>query len=339
MGVHIVIFAGLVLLWLAYKKRWKPGRLLEDEKGRRLFFVVAVGGNLLGMAICMENSRTKEVPESFPMEESGYEKELTVAVGAEEPVEITVQIPKKEGDEEEGTVEMSQREPGTAEQIQEEILRCNQEQESSTAYYLPQTMGGSPLQWGYPQDHTGEMMSALCVAAAGMLLAAREREKEEEKKKYGEALMMDYPGLVMKFTLLIQAGMSVQEAFRRIAGDYEKRERRQRCRPAYEEVRKTCLEMESGVSQVEAYRNFGLRCGQLRYKTFSNLLIQNLRRGSQGLLGLLEQESIEAWEDRKRKARILGETASTKLLVPMILMLGVVLALLIIPACLSFYSG
>lgn len=97
--------------------------------------------------------------------------------------------------------------------------------------------------------------------------------------------------------------------------------------------------MDSGVSQVEAYRHFGQRCGQLKYRTFSTLLIQNLQKGSQGLLDMLEKESIDAWEDRKRKAKVAGETAATKLLIPMVLMLGVVLALLIIPACLSFYTG
>ncbi|MFR3030464.1 MAG: type II secretion system F family protein [Blautia sp.] len=103
-------------------------------------------------------------------------------------------------------------------------------------------------------------------------------------------------------------------------------------------MRRTCLEMDSGVSQVEAYRNFGLRCGQIKYKTFATLLVQNLCR-QQGLLQMLERESLEAWEDRKRKAKVLGEIAATKLLVPMILMLGVVLALLMIPAFLSFYGN
>lgn len=54
---------------------------------------------------------------------------------------------------------------------------------------------------------------------------------------------------------------------------------------------------------------------------------------------MLEKESVEAWEERKRKARVLGEAAATKLLVPMIMMLLVVMALIMIPAFLSFYGG
>ena len=44
-------------------------------------------------------------------------------------------------------------------------------------------------------------------------------------------------------------------------------------------------------------------------------------------------------EERKRKARVLGEAAATKLLLPMVLMLLVVMAVIMLPAGLSFYGG
>ena len=52
--------------------------------------------------------------------------------------------------------------------------------------------------------------------------------------------------------------------------------------------------------------------------------------------GVLEMEAKDAFEDRKDMARKLGEEASTKLLLPMGMMLGVVLMLIVIPAFLSF---
>ena len=90
---------------------------------------------------------------------------------------------------------------------------------------------------------------------------------------------------------------------------------------------------------MEAYRRFGERCGQVKYKTFATMLIQNLQKGSRQLADMLEKESMEAWDERKRKARVLGEAAATKLLVPMILMLLVVTAVIMIPACLAFYGN
>ena len=107
---------------------------------------------------------------------------------------------------------------------------------------------------------------------------------------------------------------------------------------AYEMIVTACREMDSGVAELEAYRRFGERCGQMKYKTFSTILIQNLQKGSRRMADLLEQEALEAWDERKRKARVLGEAAATKLVIPMIMMLIVVMAIIMIPAFLSFYG-
>ena len=113
----------------------------------------------------------------------------------------------------------------------------------------------------------------------------------------------------------------------------------QKKKAAYEEIAVACNEMESGISEYEAYRRFGERCDQVKYKTFSTLLIQNLQKGSCCLADLLEKESMEAWDERKRKARVMGEAAATKLLLPMVMMLLVVMAIVMIPALLSFYGS
>ena len=339
MGVHICVFVGLLALWMGYRRKWRIGRRLSDDRGRRLFILVAVGWNLVGQALSIESSHRGKVSQVFQREELGYEKELTVEMEGDKIYELTVQIPEREGQE--VTEQQSRAQPPSVQQqIQEEVARYNQEKDNPEKYYLPQTLNGHKLTWDYAADHTGSMLSAVCLISAAALLIFQEREKENVRRKQAEQLLQDYPGLVMKFTLMMQAGMSVQGGFQRMAQDYERRidgERKRRL--AYEEIRRTCLEMDSGVSQVEAYRNFGLRCGQIKYKTFATLLVQNLCQGSQGLLQMLERESLEAWEDRKRKAKVLGEIAATKLLVPMILMLGVVLALLMIPAFLSFYGN
>ena len=51
---------------------------------------------------------------------------------------------------------------------------------------------------------------------------------------------------------------------------------------------------------------------------------------------MLEQETENALEERKALAKKLGEEAGTKLLLPMMLMLGIVIAIIMVPAVLSF---
>ena len=221
--------------------------------------------------------------------------------------------------------------------IAEAVSRYNEQRSDPDYYYLPDKLNGKKVKWESPADTSGMLLTGLFLIAAMAILVMKGREEQVQLQKRYEELLMDYPGLIMKFTLLVQAGMTVRKAFQKISLDYG-RKRKRNPRPAYEEIRIVCYEMESGVSESEAYRRFGERCGQAKYKTFATLLIQNLQKGSRQMADMLERESTEAWEERKRKARVLGEAAATKLLVPMIMMLIVVMAIVMIPAFMSFYG-
>ena len=97
----------------------------------------------------------------------------------------------------------------------------------------------------------------------------------------------------------------------------------------------TMYEMESGISESESYERFGRRCNIQEYMKLGALLSQNLRKGTKGLSQILKIEAIQAFEERKARAKRLGEEAGTKLLLPMFLMLSVVLIIVIVPAFLS----
>ena len=149
----------------------------------------------------------------------------------------------------------------------------------------------------------------------------------------------DYPEIVSKMVLLLGAGLGMRKVLERIAVDYRKNlALGGQKRFAYEEIVFTCQEMENGVSEQEAYQRMGMRMGTGAYRSLAVLLTQNLKKGSKGLLELLKQESQEAFEERRRQAKTTGEKASTKLLLPMGMMLAVVLVILTVPAFLSFYA-
>ena len=67
--------------------------------------------------------------------------------------------------------------------------------------------------------------------------------------------------------------------------------------------------MDSGVTEAEGYENFGRRCDLQIYIRLGALLSQNLRKGTKGLSELLKLESIQAFEERKARAKRLGEEA------------------------------
>ena len=139
-------------------------------------------------------------------------------------------------------------------------------------------------------------------------------------------------------TLLLGAGMTIRKAWNKIVKDYirERDADSHKERIAYEEMYETECYIESGMSELEAYEEFGRRCDCREYMKFASLLAQNLKKGSKDLTRLLENESEDAFEQRKNLARKKGEEASTKLLIPMIMMLCCVMAIVMVPALMSF---
>ena len=70
----------------------------------------------------------------------------------------------------------------------------------------------------------------------------------------------------------------------------------------------------------------------LNYRKLAGLLNQGMLNGTQGLAVLLEKEVIKIREEKRRHSKVAGEKISTALIAPMMLQLGVVIALIMIPA-------
>lgn len=174
---------------------------------------------------------------------------------------------------------------------------------------------------------------AAGMAAAVMVFLLLDRDLHEQLERRKKSLHREYSEIVHKLALFVGAGMTIRGAFQKIAGDYEAK-----CRgggkksPAYEEILYTCRELRSGVSEALSYEHFGRRTGLQEYVRLSTLLVQNLKRGSSTLLERLRDEADKSAEERLQRSKKLGEEAGTKLLVPMVLMLAVVMAVIMIPA-------
>ena len=219
-----------------------------------------------------------------------------------------------------------------------EELAAQEEVEETTEFYLPSEVNGHRLTWKEKKSRTAYQFLALgIVLAIGVRISEVEKEHRQEKERK-MLLTMEYPEIVNKLSLLLGAGMTLNHAWNQISASYDKKRKKNgnNRKPAYEEMLITCREMESGVGEKKAYEHFGERCGLRRYQKLSSLLVQNSKKGTRGLSLLLEQESEDAFEERKNMAKKYAEEAGTKLLFPMILMLGIVIVIIMVPAILSF---
>lgn len=225
----------------------------------------------------------------------------------------------------------------TAQRLETAVRQENEDREGKE-YYLPREYEGQKVVWKEVPEYFGLQLLLLTVIFAAVYYVMKKKKQQDQEEKRREELMQDYPEIISKLLLLLSAGLSIRKCFERISSDYEKYRsiRNTPKREAYEKITVICREMLSGVEEIRAYEHLGRYCSCPAYKTLSTILTQNLRRGSRGIVELMEHESQSAFEDRKRQARVKGDKAGTRLLFPMVVMLGVVMVIIMVPAYLSF---
>lgn len=145
----------------------------------------------------------------------------------------------------------------------------------------------------------------------------------DEIHKRTESIQRDYPEVLSKLALLINAGMILSEAWRKISENGDG--------VIYQEMRNTVEEIENGVSEYEAYINFSNRCGITEVTKFISTLIQNMKKGNKELVDYLKTASKDSWNEKKQNVRIKGEEASNKLLIPITIMFAGLMLMIMIP--------
>ena len=220
--------------------------------------------------------------------------------------------------------------------IEEALEEQNQASLTDEVMILPNKIGMEDVTWREViEDSSGYLFLLICVASV-IVFMSQSKEVDENLKKRNRELMLDYPEVINKLTLYMGAGMTIRNAFMKMGEDYKKKKAANRKRYVYEEILLLCHELQSGISETEAYVHLGKRCSLQQYMKLSALLSQNIRKGSNSLLLMMRQEAAAAFEERKNMAKKLGEEAGTKLLIPMMMMLCIVMVIIMIPAYFSF---
>ena len=212
------------------------------------------------------------------------------------------------------------------------------EKKGTSSFVLPERLDGIKLQWRQKKEHMViKVLFFEIVVLILLRLAMLERRRTEEKKRK-EQMELDYSEVVNKLLILLGSGMSLKQSWNRISTQYldKRKKKRTQKRAVYEEMLTANYEICDGESERLAYEKFGERTGLGSYQRLVRILLQNLQTGSRGLCALLGQEAFDALEERKALAKKMGEEAGTKMLLPLILMLGIVIAIIMVPAMLSF---
>ena len=137
--------------------------------------------------------------------------------------------------------------------------------------------------------------------------------------KRSDELLHDFSEVVSKLALLTNAGMILREVAFAGTGTI------------YKEMQTAVNEMNNGVSEVDAFFNFGTRCIIPEVKKFTSTIIQGMTKGNSELTAMLQEQSKEVWQMKKQVVRREGEKAASKLLIPICIMFVGILIMILVP--------
>lgn len=177
------------------------------------------------------------------------------------------------------------------------------------------------------------MFSFAAVVAAIGLPFLTDRGLDEEIAKRRLKIQLEFPEFVNKLTLLVNAGMTISKAWEKVITDNKKDT------VLYQEMNYALAEIKSGRPESVAYEEFARRCKVKEVTKFVSVIVMNLRRGGAEVVPVLRQQGTECWEMRKAAAKQMGEEASTKILLPLMIMFVGIILIVATPAVLSFNMG
>lgn len=219
--------------------------------------------------------------------------------------------------------------------LKEWVQREEENTREEEIFSLPERFLNEELTWKY-KGKNRSIFVILCLFPL-MLILWYQRDKEIAKRveKRRRQLKREYPDFVNRLVLYLGVGISIRESMFQIQKELE-RKKGQRENILFEEINYICIQMKNGLPEKMAYEILGKRCSVSEYRKLMALLIQYLEKGSSKLLESLEKEAENSRDEQFKQMRKIGEEMGTKLLFPMMLLLGLVIVLIMIPAFYSF---
>lgn len=202
--------------------------------------------------------------------------------------------------------------------------------------YLPSQNGqGLTFNWYRKSQNHIPQLWLLFIIVIAIIYTQRYTDIEKQSKKRRESIVREFPYFISKFVLLLNAGLVVSTALKKISEDYERYTNDQDKKPLYEDL----VKMEERIHSSNASLTLELRryaeCSGLKeLMRFAAIVSDNLDKGSM-LAEKLEAEGSLLWHNRKKKAEELGKLAETKLVLPLMVLLLVLIMITIAPALIA----
>ena len=167
------------------------------------------------------------------------------------------------------------------------------------------------------------LLLGLSVVVCGVLYYYFTTLPADKVKKRSERFMNEFPDAVSTLALLVNSGMILREAWREVSYSQDS----ELCM----EMRKVNESIDNGVAEIDALFAFAARCVTPDIKKFTSFIVQGLEKGNKDLADALRNQTDELWQIKKQLVLRKGELASSKLMIPLMIMFVGVLIMVMGP--------
>lgn len=161
------------------------------------------------------------------------------------------------------------------------------------------------------------------VVLAGLFVWYINENFKDKLTARREEILAEFPQVLSKMTLLVNSGMLLRDAWNLIANQSDT--------ILFQEMKLTATQLDNGVPEAVAYREFAERCGIKEIRKFASMVIQGLEKGASELTMFLKDMADELWMEKRNMVKQKGEKANSKLLIPTVIIFIGILFMIMAP--------
>lgn len=161
------------------------------------------------------------------------------------------------------------------------------------------------------------------IVIAGIFVWYMNESFKDKLTARREEILAGFPQVLSKMTLLVNSGMLFRDAWNLIAGQSDG--------VLFREMQMTATQLDNGVPETVAYREFAERCGVKEVRKFASMVVQGLEKGAADLTIFLKDMADELWMEKRNMVKQKGEKANSKLLLPTVIIFIGILFMIMAP--------
>ncbi len=201
---------------------------------------------------------------------------------------------------------------------------------------LPSKVNGVDITWEQTKDRRILAIPVLVLIISFWILFKDRITMSDDEKKRKEKLLSEYPSFALKYALLNEAGLTHVQTLEKM-GQYYAEDNS--CGELYRLVYMAVNSIKGGQSIYDALDMLSNECRVREISRFIGIIKRNIRKGGSDLAIQLKNVAKESEEISRERIRKKAETASTRLLMPMMILLLIVFVVIMIPAFGNFSFG